>query len=142
MVVSGLPTYILRIREAPEGRELAAIHVKQGDFLSVEYIHSMYKVKQREVFSIGSDSRFFLEKVTFGSYAAALYYDAEPSQGFDFEDGVWVAKGGGKYSILKYRVAPRTGHVLVIGNQKLDLSPSSQKEGRLIEIYLEKERRN
>jgi hypothetical protein len=143
VVASGLPTYTLRIRETAEGSELAAIHVREGDLLTVEYIHSMYKVKQSEIFSIGRDSRFYLEKVMFGSYAAALYYDAEPSQGFAFEGGFWVVKGAGKnYSVPKFRVSPSTGHVLNIGNRRLDLSRSSQKEGRLIEIWLEKERRN
>jgi hypothetical protein len=142
-VISDLSTYTLWVKEVPERRELAAIDISQGDLVSVEYVHSMYKVKQKEVFSIGRDSRFYLEKVTFGSYAAALYYDAEPSQGFAFEGGLWVAKGGGKnYSVLKYRTSPGTRHVLHIGNQSLDLSHSSQKEGRLIEIWLEKERRN
>lgn len=142
-VVSGLPIYTLRIKEATEGRELAAIHVNPGELIEVEYVHSMYHVKQREVFSIGSDSRFYLEKVTFGSYAAALYYDAEPSQGLAFEGGFWMVKGAGtNYSVLKFRVSPSTGHVLHIGNQSLDLSYSSQKEGRLIEIWLEKDRRN
>jgi hypothetical protein len=87
-VVSELHVYTLWVKEAPEGRELAAIHVRQGDLIKVEYVHSMYQVKQSEVFSIGRDSRFHLEKVTFGSYAAALYYDAEPSQGFTFEEGL------------------------------------------------------
>jgi hypothetical protein len=143
VVLSELPIYTLRIKEAPEGRELATIHVSQGDLLSVEYVHSMYKVKQSEVFSIGRDSRFYLEKVTFGSYAAALYYDAEPLQGFTFEGGLWMAKGGGKnYSVLKYRTSPGTGHVLHIGNQSLDLSTKSQNSGCLIEICLQKDRRD
>jgi len=141
--VSEFHLYTLRVKEVPEERELAAIHVSQGDLLQVEYVHSMYEVKQTEVFSIGRDSRFHLEKVTFGSYAAALYYDAEHSQGFTFEGGLWMAKGGGKnYSVLKYRASPGTGHVLHIGNQRLELSTSSQSPGRLIEICLEEERRN
>lgn len=135
--------YTLRVKESGEGRELAAIQVRRGEQLKVEYVHSMYKVKQSEVFSIGRDSRFYLEKVTFGSYAAALYYEAEPSQGFAFEGGLWMAEGGGKnYSLLKYRASPSTGHILHIGNQRLNLCANSQSPGRLIEICLEKERRN
>jgi hypothetical protein len=141
--VSEFHVYTLRVKEAPGERERAAIHVRQGDLLQVEYVHSMYEVKQSEVFSIGRDSRFHLEKVTFGSYAAALYYDADPSQGVTFEGGLWMVKGGGKnFSALKYRVSPGTGHILQIGNQRLELSASSQSPGRLIEICLEEETRN
>ena len=142
-VVSNLSTYSLRVKEVPGGRELAAIHVSQGDLLSVEYVHSMYKVKQSEIFSIGRDSRFYLEKVTFGSYAAALYYDAEPLQGFTFEDGLWTVKGDGKsYPLLKYRVSPSTEHVLNVGNQRLELSANPLSPGGLIELCLEKEWKN
>jgi hypothetical protein len=141
--ISELNVYTLRVKEVPEGHELAAIHVSQGDLLQVEYMHSMYEVKQSEVFSIGRDSRFHLEKVTFGSYAAALYYDANPSQGVTFEGGLWMVKGGGKnFSALKYRVSPGTGHVLRIGNQSLDLFANSQSPGRLIEISMEREKEN
>jgi hypothetical protein len=143
--LSGLPmhTYTLRVQEANEGRELAAIPVSQGDLLQVEYVHSMYKVKQGEYFHIGPDLRFYLEKVTFGSYAAAVYYDAEPVQGLAFEDGLWMVKGMGKnYSVLKYRISPGTGHVLNIGDQRLDLSGKSQSPGGRIEICLEKKRKN
>ena len=143
VIIAELPVYTLRVREAPEGRELATIHVSQGDLLRVEYVHSMYKVKQNEIFSIGHDSRFYLEKVTFGSYAAALYYDAEPLQGFTFEDGLWTVKGGGKsYLVLKYRVNPSTEHVLNVGNQTLELSANPLSPGGLIELCLEKERKN
>ncbi len=142
-VISELYVYTLRVKEVPEGRELAAIRIRQGDLLEVEYVHSMYHVKQSEVFSIGRDSRFYLEKVTFGSYAAALYYDSEPSQGLAFEGGLWRVKGGGKnYSVLKYRVSPSSSHVLTLDNLTLDLSGNSESPGRLIEIYMEKERRN
>lgn len=143
--LSGLPayTYTLCVQEANEGRELAAIPVSQGDLLQVEYVHSMYKVKQSEFFLIGPDLRFHLEKVTFGSYAAAVYYDAEPPQGLVFEDGLWMVKGIGKnYSVLKYRISPSTGHVLNIGDQRLDISGKSQGPGGRIEICLEKKRGN
>lgn len=143
VVLSGLPIYTLRIKDATEGRELAAINVNQGELLEVEYVHSMYKVKQSEVFSIGCDSRFYLEKVTFGSYAAALYYDAEPLQGFALEGGLWMAKGGRKnYSVLKYRVGPGTDHVLTLRNLTLDLSSNTKVPGGLIEVCLEREEKN
>jgi hypothetical protein len=135
------PVCTVRVREATGGREMAAVQVSTGDLLKVEYVHSIYRVKQSEVFSIGLDSRFYLEKVMFGSYAAALYYDAEPPQGFAFEGGLWMVKGGGKnYSILKYRVSPSTGHVLNIGKQRIDLSGNFQSPGELIEISLEREK--
>ena len=139
--VLGLPIYTLRVKEATKGCELASIQVSEGDLLKVEYTHSMYKVKQSEVFSIGHDSRFYLQKVMFGSYAAALYYDIEPSQGLTSEDGLWMVKWNGKnYSILKYRVSPNTGHVLHVGNQRLDRSGNFQSQGGLmIEVGLEKE---
>lgn len=134
------PAYTLRVIEATEGRELAAVQVSPGDLLRVEYMHSIHKVKQSEVFKIGSDFCFYLEKVTFGSYAAAAYYDIEPLKGFTFEGGLWIVKGNGKnYSILKYRVSPNTGHVLHVGNQRLDLSGNFQSQGGRIEVRLEKE---
>ncbi len=140
VIHSGLPTYILRVKEAAVEGELTAIPVSQGDLLRVEYVHSIYKVKQTEIFSIGFDLRFYLEKVTFGSYAAAAYYNPEPPQGLAFQDNLWVVKGGGKnYSVLKYRVGPDTGHVITIGNLTINLSAISKSPGGLIEVSLERE---
>jgi len=137
--LSGFSMYTLHVQEVTEGRELAAIPVSQGDLLKVEYVHSMYKVKQSEVFFIGPDLRFYLEKVTFGSYAAAAYYDPDPPQGLAFKEGLWMVKGDGKnYSNLKYRVSPSTGHVLTLGNLILDLSGKFKTPGGLIEIHLER----
>ena len=143
VVILGLPTYTLNIKEATESCEMAAIQVSQGDLLRVEYVHSIYKVKQSEVFSIGHDSRFYLEKVTFGSYAAAAYYDPDPPQGLVFKDGLWMVKGNGKnYSVLKYRVGPGTDHVLTLRNLTLDLSSNTKVPGGLIEVCLEREEKN
>lgn len=139
MAVLDLPVYTLWIREATEGRKLATIQVKPGDLLKVGYIHSIYNVSQIEIFSIGGDSHLYLEKVTFGSFSAALYYDSEPSQEVGVRNDQWMIKGNGKkYAVLKYRVSPSTGHFLNIGNYKLDLSASFQDLGGLIEIFLDK----
>jgi len=137
--LSGFSMVTLHVQEVTEGRELAAIPVSQGDLLKVEYVQSMYNVKQSEVFFIGHDLRFYLEKVTFGSYAAAAYYDPDPPQGLAVENGLWMVKGDGRnYSNLKYRVSPGTGHVLTLGNRILDISGKSKTPGGLIEIYLER----
>ena len=139
VVVFGLPLYALHLKDATEGRELAVIPVQQADRFEVEYLHSVYRVKQSEIFAVGGDARFYLEKVTFGSYAAADYYDPDPPQGFAFQDSHWIVKGNGKnYSALKYRVSPGSGHVLRLKNLTLDLSGDSKTAGRLIEIFLER----
>ncbi len=140
MTLLGAPLYTLRIREATEGRELAAIPMSRGERFKVEYVHSMYKVKQSEIFSIGPDLRFHLEEVTFGSYAAAAYYDSDPSHDFAFEGGLWTVTGGGNnYSVLKYRVSPSTGHVLTLGDQIVELSGYAHSWGGVIEMCLERE---
>jgi hypothetical protein len=142
-IILGLPLYTLHLKEASEGRELAAVPVQQGDLFKVEYVHSIYKVKQSEIFSIGGDLRFYLEKVMFGSYAAADYYESDPPLGLPFRDGGWMVKGNGKnYAILKYRVSPGTGHVFILGNLKLDLSAAIRRSGDLIEIFLESKKGN
>jgi hypothetical protein len=135
-VLFASPVCTLRTLEVPGGRELRAVQVREGDWVHVQYVHSMYNVKQGETFSIGPDLRFHLEEVTFGSYAAALYYGAE---GAAFQDGIWRMKGGGKnYDVLRYRVGPATGHVVILRDQRLELSVDSHGPGALVEVRLER----
>lgn len=134
------PTVTLHVKEVNAGVKLVAIPVSQGEALKVEYIHSIYRVKQSEVYSVGRDLRFYLEKVTFESYAAAAYYDSDPPQGVAFKDGLWMIRGDGKhYSVLKYRVNPGTGHVLTLKNLRVNLSGNSKTPGGLIEISLDRD---
>jgi hypothetical protein len=136
------PLTILSVKGGPAEHELAAIPVEPGSRMEIEYIHSMYGVRQIEVFSIGPEPAFHLEKVLFGSLAAALYYDPEPSSGLTFQDEYWVIKGDGKnYPSLRYRVGAATYHMLRIKDRRIDLSgPSVGTEG-LIRIEFEKRSR-
>jgi hypothetical protein len=139
-VLLASPLWTLRIVEVVGERELGAMRVTEGDRLQVQYVHSMYNVKQEERYFIGPDLRFHLEEVTFGSYAAALYYGAEDAF---FQDGLWTMKGAGKdYRVLRYRVSPGTGHVVIFRDQRLELSPDSGWPGGLIEIRLERSESN
>jgi hypothetical protein len=118
-----LPRTILLVKEGTEGHERAAIAVGEGSLVEVAYVHSMYGVRQNEIFAIRRGSVFNLEKVEFGSLAAALYYDPDPPSGVVFQDSVWVIKGEGKiYPVLKYRVSAGTGHTLKVSGQVIDLS--------------------
>jgi hypothetical protein len=132
-----LPRTICLVKEGIDGRERAVIAVGEGSLVEVAYIHSMYGVRQREVFSVGPRPIFQLEKVEFGSLAAALYYDPDPPSGVVFQDSVWVIKGEGKiYPVLKYRVSAGTGHTLKVSGQAIDLS------GRAGLLQVELERRS
>jgi len=136
LLIYAFPIYSLRVIEATRGSELILTPIHLGDRISIEYIHSIYKVKQTEVFTIAPGSLFTLEKVTFGSLPAALYYNPDPPQRLVFEDNAWILNGNGKhYSNLKYRVSPGTGHVLKIKNRKINLSNG------LIQVELEKQSR-
>jgi hypothetical protein len=53
-----LPATTLTIKQGITGREMTAILVESGSRLEVEYVHSMYGVRQIEVFSIGPDLFF------------------------------------------------------------------------------------
>jgi hypothetical protein len=131
-------SYILRIRAPAEGRDLAAIPVAPGDRLEVKYTHSMFGVPQMETFSIVPDRLFHLEKVSFGSQAAALYYDPDPPQPLTFQDGLWVLPGNGtNYPLLRYRVSPGTGHVLIVKDRRVDLSGQATAPGMLVEVKVE-----
>ena len=136
-----LPRTLCSVKAGIDGRELAAIAVSEGSSMEMGYVHSMYGVRQNEIFSIRRGSVFCLEKVEFGSLAAAYYYDSDPPSGVMFQDGVWIIKGGGKiYPILKYRASDRTGHTLKVRGQAIDLSERLAGHEGL--IYLELERRS
>ncbi len=132
-----LPRTTLSLQEGIDGRERAAISVVEGNSAEVAYVHSMYGVRQNEIFSIRRGGVFCLERVEFGSLAAALYYDADPPSGMAFRDGVWIIKGEGKsYPVLKYRVSARTGHILRVAGQTIDLSGQSAGGDGLIQLEL------
>jgi len=131
-------SFVLCIRAASEGQDLARIPVAPGDRFEVKYTHSMFGVPQVETFSIAPDGHFLLEKVSFGSQAAALYYDPSPRQALTFRDGFWVLRGDGtNYSVLRYRVSPGTGHVLTVKERRVDLSRTVTGPGELIEVKME-----
>ena len=137
-----LPRTLLLVEEGMDGRERAAIPVGEGSSAEVAYVHSMYGVRQSEIFSIRRGSVFYLEKVEFGSLAAALYYDPDPQSGVVFQGGVWIIKGEGKsYPVLKYRVSARTGHTLKVRGQTIDLSGRPDGWEGLIQLELERRTR-
>jgi hypothetical protein len=71
--------------------------------------------------------------------AAVLYYDPDPKEKLTYQDGSWVAPGKGKeLLVLKYRVSPETGHVLITGDRRIDLSGKARGPGMLVQISLEK----
>jgi hypothetical protein len=134
------PVYTVRVQEVTGGRELGTMRAAEGDRIQVQYVHSMYHVKQEESFLIGPDLRFHLEKVTFGSFAAALYYGAEDASS---QNGVWTVRGvGKKYDFLKYRVGTGTQHVLLLGDQRMELTPDDEWPGEVIEIRLQRQEGN
>jgi hypothetical protein len=130
------------VKEGTDGRERVAIAVGEGSSVEVAYVHSMYGVRQNEIFSIRRGSVFYLEKVEFGSPAAAYYYDSDPPSGVVFQDSVWIIKGEGKiYPILKYRVSAGTGHTLKVRGQTIDLSGRLAGQEGLIQLELERRSR-
>ena len=113
-----------------------------GDRLEVQYTHSMFGVPQIETFSIGPNRLFHLEKVSFGSQAAALYYDPNPAQRLTFQDNLWVSAGNGKnYPVLRYRVSPGTGHVFMVKDRRVDLSGQAAAPGMPVEVKVEERSR-
>lgn len=128
--------YTLLIREVTEGRNIASISVSQEDLVKIEYNHSMYNVKQKEIYSIGSNSKFYLKNVEFGSYAAAIYYNDRLCGKIEFNNGIWKVKGSGEsYSILKFWVSLNSHHTLEIRDVRINLYENNQKTNRLIEIF-------
>jgi hypothetical protein len=123
IIFLSLPQTILSVKEGIAGRELATFPIGSGSWLEVEYVHSMYGVRQSETFLIDRDLVFRLEKVLFGSLTAALYYDPDPPSGLILQNNLWITKGDGKrYPILKYRVGTSTGHTLKLEDRTIDLS--------------------
>jgi hypothetical protein len=138
LILLSFPVRTLSIKDGLKGRELAAVPVESGGRMEVEYLHSMYGARQCEVFSIGREPVFCLEKVLFGSLAAALYYDPDPLSGLTSQDSVWLIKGDEKrYPVLRYRVSAETGHTLKIRNRTIDLSGWSGETDGLIQLDLE-----
>ena len=141
-LIISAPSYTLRIIESADGRDLVAIPVAPGDRVEVRYGQSMFGTPQIETFLIGPDRLFYLQKVSFGSLAAALYYDPDPPQGLTFQDNIWVLPGNGKnYSFLKYRVSPGTGHMLIAKDQRVDLSGRAAAPGMLVQVKVEERSR-
>ncbi len=137
-----LPRTILSVKEGIIGHELAAIPVSEGNLVEVAYVHSMYGVRQNEIFSIRRGPVFYLEKVEFGSLAAALYYVPDPPSGIVLQNSIWRIQGEGKsYPVLKYRVSAGTGHALKVRGQTIDLSGRSDGRGGLIQLELERRSR-
>jgi hypothetical protein len=132
-----LPRSILLVKEGMDGRERSAIAVAEESTVEVAYVHSMYGVRQNEIFSIRRGSVFYLEQVEFGSLAAAFYYDPDPPSGVVLQGSVWIIKGEGKiYPVLKYRVSAGTGHTLKVRGQTIDLSGRSDGREGLIQLEL------
>jgi hypothetical protein len=139
MIVLILPRTVLSVAEATDGQKLAVMTLGEGSRVEVGYVHSMYGVQQKEVFSIVPGPVFRLEKVEFGSLAAAIYYDPDPPSGMAFENGVWVIGGGGKtYSVLTYRVSAESAHYLSARGRTIDLSGMSAGGDGLIRLSLER----
>jgi hypothetical protein len=137
---AALSPFSLHIAASGGKKELGAVPLSAGDRFAVQYIHSIYGVKQREIYRITPEGRFDLEKVTFGSMAAALYYDPDPKEKLTYQDGRWVVPGGGQeFSVLKYRVSPETGHVLITRDRRIDLSAKARGPGMLVQISVEKQ---
>ena len=127
------------VRDVVAAREMMSTPITIEDKVEVEYTHSIFGVQQKEIFSVDIRKNFLLEKVIFGSIAAALYFHSDPGRDLVFEDNAWVLKGNKQiYPVLKYRVSPGTGHLLKVGNRTFSLSGESSESGRLIEISLEK----
>lgn len=111
------------VREGLSDTEWTRCPVSPGTVFEVEYVHSMYGVKQKEVFTVEPSGAFHLEKVLFGSLAAAYYYETDASAGLLRQGDLWAIGGKGKrFSVLRYRVSPQTGHTLKIGERTIDLS--------------------
>jgi len=141
-LILSVSPYILHISAPAEGRDLAAIPVAPGDRLEVGYTHSMFGVPQIETFSIGPDRLLHLQKISFGSPAAALYYDPDPPHRLTLQDNLWVLTGDGtNYPVLRYRVSPGTGHVLIVKDQRVDLSGRAAAPGMPVQVKVEKRRR-
>lgn len=137
VIVLLLPRTICLVKEGMAGREWMAIPVDEGSSVEVMYVHSMYGVRQNEIFSIRRGPVFHLERVEFGSLAAALYYDPDPPSGMVFQNGVWIIKGEGKsYPVLKYRVSVETGHILKAEGRTIDLSARSRGGEGLFQLKL------
>lgn len=114
---------VVSVRGGLSNKEWVNVSVTAGTLIEVGYVHSMYGVKQREVFRVDDSGDFVLEKVLFGSAAAALYYDTDPPSGLLRQGDVWEVRGEGKrFQVLRYRISPQSGHVLKIEQRTVDLS--------------------
>jgi hypothetical protein len=49
---------------------------------------------------------------------------------------------GKKYDFLKYRVGTGTQHVLLLGDQRMELTPDDEWPGEVIEIRLQRQEGN
>jgi hypothetical protein len=85
---SFLSFFTLNIIQGDRGRNLLALPISPGDTWQIHYIHSLYRVPQEEIYRLSSKGEMILEEMRFGSYAAALYYNENPVQGF-IQEGRW-----------------------------------------------------
>ena len=100
--------------------------VKPGETITLEYIHSIYHVRQQEVYEpVGTN--LVLRSMFFGDMSAALYYDSysryalEPQPG-----GGYIIRGLNLgYSAISFAMGHGTQYNMYIGTtQSVDLDKS------------------
>ena len=78
----------LELYSRESGQVLCEWPVQAGDSVQIQFIMSLYKVLQWEVYTITDDWNIYIEKVVFETYDAANYYDIECGF-YQREDGMY-----------------------------------------------------
>jgi len=99
-----------------------SLPVASGETVVLGYMHSLYLVPQREIYSVGPDGLRLVEMV-FGSHDAVSYYDPDPTSPPLFEDGAWHLHGVSPMPPAPFRVGFKTGHFIEVGRLRTGVAP-------------------
>lgn len=102
-----------------------------GCSVELTYEHSVYRVYQKEIYTLGVAGDFILEKMVFGSFGAAAYYDPEASAGLVRSGDSWNLTGI-SISLPELRVFVNESHRLIIGDHIFNLASEFGEGSRVL----------
>lgn len=114
------------------------IEINTNNQMTITYIHSIYHVLQKEIYSIENDV-LVLTEMYFEDYQAANYYDPYLIKNMKHnEDGSFVLeKVNKKFSQLKFALGHKTKYYIIINDNIIDLNETF-KNTTFLEIKAEK----
>src|SRR4030042_2207101 len=109
------PVNVLVLGSEKEGAIL--LRVNRGEKITLQYVHSVYHVDQREVYEL-KDSHLILRSLFFGDLQAALYYDSHAQYAVRSTTGGYEVSGRNQhYPVIRFALGHGTRYQITIGSR-------------------------